>query len=108
MASDFADLEFSNLTLLTSSESEMQDEDQLQNDKEDGLHFRRRYFFWWNRMVCGFSFGISCAVCRNVFKFPLSEAAETLFDYGNGKINIYTVSHFVKQNMTGMVWFLLI
>ena len=45
VASDFADLELSNLTLLTSIESEMQDEDQLQNDKEDGLHFRRRYFF---------------------------------------------------------------
>lgn len=46
MASDFADLELSNLTLLTSSESEMQDEDQLQNDKEDRLHFRRRCFFF--------------------------------------------------------------
>lgn len=95
MASDFADLELSNLTLLTSIESEMQDEDQLQNDKEDRLHFRRRYFFWWKRRVCGFSVGISNFHFQKQLKRHLTMGMERNFKAkydGNGVVPIDLIS----------------
>ena len=66
--------------------------------------FPSQVFFWWKLRVCGFGFGISCPVCRNVFKFPLSEAAETLFDYGNGKELLHSITFCeAKYDRNGVV-----